>query len=67
MEMRKFGVKVAIIEPAMFGGNTDIHNKQNVSHVPYAICVDAKLRYTFNVKDTLKISNVCIHVFVPSK
>lgn len=34
MEMVKFGVKVAIIEPAMFGGNTDIHSEQNVSY-PY--------------------------------
>ncbi|XP_045187222.1 retinol dehydrogenase 16-like isoform X2 [Mercenaria mercenaria] len=31
MEMRKFGVKVAIIEPAMFGGNTDIHSEQNIA------------------------------------
>jgi hypothetical protein len=30
MEMIKFGVKVAIIEPAMFGGNTSIHSEENV-------------------------------------
>ena len=37
MEMRKFGVKVAIIEPAMFGGNTDIHSEQNVSYIIYIV------------------------------
>lgn len=31
MEMVKFGVKVAIIEPAMFGGNTSIHSEQNIA------------------------------------
>ncbi|KAL3873538.1 hypothetical protein ACJMK2_036638 [Sinanodonta woodiana] len=28
-EMRRFGVKVILIEPAMFGGNTSIHNENN--------------------------------------
>ena len=30
MEMRKFGVKVSLIEPAMFGGSTNIHGEKNV-------------------------------------
>lgn len=30
IEMIKFGVKVVLIEPAIFGGSTSIHSKENV-------------------------------------
>ena len=33
MEIAKFGVKVAIIEPGMFGGSTNVHAEANVSIV----------------------------------
>ena len=33
IEMIKFGVKVALIEPAMFGGSTNLHSQENVSYV----------------------------------
>ena len=31
MEMQRFGVKVILIEPGMFGGSTEIHSEANVS------------------------------------
>ena len=33
MEMKRFGVKVSLIEPGMFGGSTEIHSEANVSIV----------------------------------
>ncbi|WAR18648.1 BDH-like protein [Mya arenaria] len=32
LEMTKFGVRVALVEPAMFGGSTDIHSPQNETY-----------------------------------
>lgn len=35
LEMLKFGVKVSLIEPAMFGGSTSIHSPENVRFLAY--------------------------------
>ena len=47
MEIAKFGVKVAIIEPGMFGGSTNVHAEANVSTVRTLM---ARLQWVFRTR-----------------
>jgi len=56
LEMAKFGVNVAVIEPAMFGGSTEIHNDQNVGS--YRVCEPFNCKITPRL--TGNLTSICL-------
>ena len=53
MEMQRFGVKVILIEPGMFGGSTEIHSEANV--------------ITYFTLFLLRLIRVCVEILWPTE